>query len=51
VLRGEFGTMVAVDVETIRDVPIIDACDSLKMVDVNSDTVRTARDLGVSFGD
>jgi 6-phosphofructokinase 1 len=49
--RGEFGTMVAVDGETIRAVPILEACDRLKMVDVNSDTVRTARDLGVSFGD
>lgn len=49
--RGEFGTMVAVDGETIRAVPMLEAIDRLKMVDVHSDTIQTARDLGVSFGD
>jgi 6-phosphofructokinase 1 len=49
--EGNFGTMVAVDAESIRAVPIRDAIDRLKMVDLNSDTIRTARDLGVALGD
>jgi 6-phosphofructokinase 1 len=48
---GNFGTMVAVDAESIRAVPLKDAIDQLKMVDLDSDTVQTARDMGVSFGD
>jgi 6-phosphofructokinase 1 len=49
--RGDFGTMVAVSDDTIVAVPLKDAIDQLKMVDPLSDTVQTARDLGVSFGD
>lgn len=49
--RGEFGTMVAVDAETIRAVPLHDAIDKIKTVDLTSDTVQTARDLGISLGD
>ena len=48
---GEFGTMVAIDADAIRAVPLKDAISQMKMVDPESDTVRTARDLGVSFGD
>jgi hypothetical protein len=43
--------MVAVDADTIRAVPLRDAIDRVKMVDITSDTVQTARDQGVSFGE
>jgi 6-phosphofructokinase 1 len=46
-----FGTMVALDDEEIHAVPLGEACARIKRVPVDSDTVRTARDLGVSFGD
>ena len=46
-----FGTMVALDPPEIRAVPLEDAISHIKRVPVHSDTVRTARDLGVSFGD
>jgi 6-phosphofructokinase 1 len=46
-----FGTMVALDDEEIRAVPLGEACSRIKRVPVDCDTVQTARDLGVSFGD
>jgi 6-phosphofructokinase 1 len=49
--EGNFGTMVAVDAQSIRAVPLHDAIDRLKMVDLESDTIRTARDLGIALGD
>jgi 6-phosphofructokinase 1 len=49
--QGRFDTMVAVTADDITAVPLRDAIDRLKMVDLNSDIVQTARDLGISFGD
>jgi 6-phosphofructokinase 1 len=49
--NGHFGTMVAIDADAITPVPLRDAIDRVKTVDVNSDTVQAARDQGVSFGD
>jgi ATP-dependent phosphofructokinase / diphosphate-dependent phosphofructokinase len=46
----QFGTMVALDPPEIHAVPLEDAIRQIKTVPVNSDTVRTARDLGISFG-
>ncbi len=46
-----FGTMVALAAEDIRAVPLGEAIRHIKRVPVDSDTVQTARDLGVSFGD
>jgi ATP-dependent phosphofructokinase / diphosphate-dependent phosphofructokinase len=47
----QFGTMVALDPPDIKAVPLEDAIRQIKTVPINSDTVRTARDFGISFGD
>ncbi len=46
-----FGCMVALDPPGIRAVPIEEAIRQIKRVPLDSDTVRTARDMGISFGD
>lgn len=51
VAEGRFGTMVALDPPDIYAVPLEEAVREIKRVPVDSDTVRTARDLGISFGD
>jgi 6-phosphofructokinase 1 len=48
---GQFGVMVALDPPEIRPVPLEDAIAQIRRVSLDSDTVRTARDLGISFGD
>ena len=48
---GQFGTMVALQNDEINAVPIVDAIATVKNVPLDSDLVRTARDLGISFGD
>ncbi len=48
---GQFGVMVALDPPEIRPVPLDQAIQQIKRVPLDSDTVQTARDLGVSFGD
>ncbi|HEX2167277.1 MAG TPA: 6-phosphofructokinase, partial [Longimicrobiales bacterium] len=47
----KFGTMVALDPPDIKAVPIEDAVRQIKTVPIQSDTVQTARDIGISFGD
>jgi ATP-dependent phosphofructokinase / diphosphate-dependent phosphofructokinase len=47
----QFGTMVALNPPDIDAVPLEDAIRQIKTVPVNSDTIMTARDLGISFGD
>jgi ATP-dependent phosphofructokinase / diphosphate-dependent phosphofructokinase len=49
--RRQFGTMVALDPPEIKAVPLEDAIRQIKTVPVTSDTVQTARDFGISFGD
>ncbi|MBK5259818.1 MAG: ATP-dependent 6-phosphofructokinase [Thermoanaerobaculia bacterium] len=49
--RGEFGRMVALRGENIVSVPIRDAISNPKLVDTQSQLVKTALSLGVSFGD
>ncbi|HEX7119829.1 MAG TPA: ATP-dependent 6-phosphofructokinase [Longimicrobiales bacterium] len=51
VAEGRFGTMVALDPPHIRAVPLDEAVRDIKRVPVDSDTVQTARDMGISFGD
>ncbi len=48
---GEWGRMVAVSAKGVTAVPLREAVESLKMVPTDGDLVRTARALGVSFGD
>jgi 6-phosphofructokinase 1 len=51
VADGRFGTMVALDSPEIRAVPLEEAIRQIKRVPIDSDTVETARELGISFGD
>jgi 6-phosphofructokinase 1 len=47
----KFGVMVALDPPTVLAVPLEVATERMKCVPLDSDTVLTARDLGISFGD
>jgi 6-phosphofructokinase 1 len=49
--EGSLGTMVALQGQNIRPVPLADAVGQIKRVPLDSDTVITARQLGVSLGD
>ena len=49
--RGEFGRMVCLRCDSIESTPIEKAIGVLKVVDPNGELVRTARALGISFGD
>ncbi len=51
VLEGKFGRMVSYKNNDITDVPIRDAISQYNYVDINSYMVKTARGLGISFGD
>lgn len=48
---GQDGVMVALDPPKVKYVPISKAMGQMKYVPVNSDTVLTARDLGITFAD
>jgi len=52
-LVGEqkFGHMVCLQCDQIRSVPLAEAVGVYKMVDPRSDYIRTARSLGIVFGD
>lgn len=49
--EGVHGVMVALDPPEVRYVPLAQAVSRMKTVPLDCDTMRTARDLGVSFGD
>jgi 6-phosphofructokinase 1 len=49
--EGRWGTMVAFDPPEMTAVPLEEAVASVKRVPTDCDTVQTARDLGISFGD
>ena len=49
--EGRRGIMVALDPPTVKYVPLQDATKRMKSVPLDCDTMLTARDLGVSFGD
>ncbi len=51
VADGRFGMMVALQPPRIAPVPISEAIANPRRVPLDSDTIITARDLGVSFGD
>ena len=48
---GKTGVMVALDPPTVRYVPLADACERMKVVPLDCDTVETARELGICLGD
>jgi phosphofructokinase-like protein len=49
--EGGFGRMVALHNATIINISLDESIAITKRVDVNGEGVRTARDLGISFGD
>lgn len=49
--EGKSGVMVALDPPTVRYVPLSEATHRMKCVPLDCDTMMTARDLGISFGD
>ncbi len=49
--EGQSGVMVALDPPTVKYVPLEDATRRMKVVPLDCDTVQTARDLGICFGD
>jgi 6-phosphofructokinase 1 len=51
VVERKFGMMVALQPPRIVPVPLADAIATPKRVPLDSDSITTARDLGVSFGD
>ncbi|MCE9582424.1 MAG: ATP-dependent 6-phosphofructokinase [Planctomycetes bacterium] len=48
---GHSGIMVALDPPTVRTVPLEDATRRMKSVPLDCDSMMTARELGISFGD
>jgi len=49
--EGIFGRMVALSASSMVPVPLIDAIKSRKKVDLSSDKVLTAREIGICLGD
>jgi len=49
--EGHSGIMVALDPPTVRYVPLELATNRMKTVPLDADTMLTARDLGIAFGD
>jgi 6-phosphofructokinase 1 len=49
--EGQNGIMVALDPPTVLYVPLEKATRRMKSVPLDSDTMKTARDLGICFGD
>ncbi len=50
-IEGRFGVMVALDPPEVKYIPIKEATKRTKTVPLHGDTIRTARDLGICFGD
>ncbi|HET7274151.1 MAG TPA: ATP-dependent 6-phosphofructokinase [Longimicrobiaceae bacterium] len=48
---GRLGTMVALQGDSIGPVPLLDAVGEIKRVNLDSDRIMTARQLGVALGD
>lgn len=49
--EGQSGIMVALDPPTVNYVPLEEATRRMKSVPLDCDTILTARDLGICFGD
>ena len=49
--EGQSGVMVALDPPTVKYVPLDEATRRMKVVPLDSDTMKTARDLDICFGD
>jgi 6-phosphofructokinase 1 len=51
IAEGQSGIMVALDPPTVKYVPLEVATSRMKTVPLDSDTMLTARDMGICFGD
>lgn len=51
VRAGEFGRMVSYDGTSLSSIPLAEAVDGIRLVDIKSDLVRLARKAEISFGD
>jgi len=49
--EGQRGVMVTLDPPTVRYIPLEEATRRMKTVPLDCDVMRTARDLGICFGD
>jgi 6-phosphofructokinase 1 len=49
--EGQSGIMVALDPPLVNYVPLEQATSRMKTVPLDCDTILTARDLGISFGE
>jgi len=49
--QGQSGVMVALDPPSVNYVPLDEATSRMKTVPLDCDTILTARDLGICFGD
>ncbi len=49
--EGRSGVMVALNPPTVDYVPLADATRRQKTVPLDCDSIQTARDLGIRFGD
>lgn len=47
----KFGAMVALDPPNVKAVPLEEVIGSIKNVSLDNDTIQTARDIGMCFGD
>jgi phosphofructokinase-like protein len=50
IANGQFGSMVALTPLGIEPVPLVEAIEKIRTVPVDGEMVRTARALGISFG-
>lgn len=51
VLKKEYGNMVAIRHQKLISVPLIEAISKYKLVELDSDLIKTARGVGISLGD
>ena len=51
IAKGEFGKMVCLRHAIVQSVDLAEAAASIKLVDPDGEIVRTARAIGISFGD
>ncbi|MBN2124631.1 MAG: ATP-dependent 6-phosphofructokinase [Deltaproteobacteria bacterium] len=49
--EGKFGAMVALDPPVLKAVPFEEVIGSIRCVPLTSDSIQTARDMGICFGD
>ncbi len=47
----QFGSMVALDPPRVKSVPLEQVIGSIRTVPLDNDTIKTARDMGICFGD